>query len=65
MSLSVLAPSAISRSTTCGETCWPNRLVMRSRAVAAMMLASNCRRNCTPTAPASMPQISTIRLRAA
>ena len=48
MSLSVLVPSAISRSTTCGETCWPNRLVMRSRAVAALMLASNCRRNCMP-----------------
>jgi len=27
ISLAVLAPSAISRSTTCGETCWPNRLV--------------------------------------
>jgi len=65
MSLSVLVPSAIRRSTTCGETCWPNKLVMRSRAVAALMLASNSRRNCMPTAPASTPQISTMRLRAA
>ena len=45
ISLLVLAPSAIRRSTTCGETCWPNKLVIRSRAVAARMLASNCRRN--------------------
>ena len=63
MSLCAPGPSAINRSTTCGETCWPNRLVMRSRAVAAMMLAANCRRNCTATAPASMPQINTITLR--
>ena len=34
-------------------------------AVAALMLASNCRRNWCPTAPASTPQTSTIRLRAA
>ena len=60
-----LVPSAISRSTTCGETCWPNRLVMRSRVVAARMLASNWRRSWTATAPASAPQISMIRLRAA
>ena len=34
------APS--SRSTTAGETCWPNRLVTRSRAAAAATEFSNC-----------------------
>ena len=48
---------------TCGETCWPNRLVIRSRAVAARMLAANPRRNCTPTVPARMPPASKARLR--
>ena len=57
------APALSSRSTTCGETCWPNRLVTRSRAVAAAMLATNCRRSCAPTAPASTPPPSSTTLR--
>src|SRR5262249_13087819 len=56
VSLLVVEPAASRRSTTWGETCWPNRLVTKSRAVAAAILASNCRRSCTPTAPARTPQ---------
>src|SRR5713226_4283860 len=63
VSLAAPAPARNSRSTTCGETCWPNRFVTRSRAVAARMLASNWRRSCIPTAPASPPQTRMTRLR--
>src|SRR5262245_29674938 len=63
VSLLVVEPAASRRSTTWGETCWPNRLVTKSRAVAAAILASNCRRSCTPTAPARTPQAKMTALR--
>ena len=54
---------ASSRSTTAGETCWPNRLVTRSRAAAAATDASNCRRRLPATMPAMRPQASSTMLR--
>ena len=54
---------ASSRSTTAGETCWPNMLVMRSRAAAAATDLSNCRRRLPATMPAIAPAASSTTLR--
>ena len=51
------------RSTTAGETCWPNMLVTRSRAAAAATDFSNCRRRLPATMPATMPEPSSTTLR--
>jgi adenylate cyclase len=45
------------------ETCWPNRLVTRSRAAAAPTAVSNCRRRLPATIPATTPVPSSTMLR--
>ena len=52
-----------SRSTTAGETCWPNMLVTRSRAAVAATDFANWRRKLLATMPATMPVPSRMTLR--
>ena len=60
---SLCTSASSSCSTTTGDTCWPNRLVTRSRAAAAATEFSNCWRSVRATIAAATPASISMTLR--